>query len=73
MTGTFGITGSGTELLFEIGALFLFRSRALLRRVWSNSRRPQDLAVAAVVTGAALARTGRQAFAHPPANVLREA
>ena len=45
----------------------------LLRRVWSNSRRPQDLAVAAVVTGAALARAGRQAFVAPPANVLREA
>jgi len=44
-----------------------------LRRVWSNGRRPQDLAVAAVVTGAALVRVGGHAFAAPSANVLREA
>ena len=44
-----------------------------LRRVWSNSRRPQDLAVAAVVTVAALARTGRNACAAALANALGEA
>src|SRR5215207_5029702 len=38
MAGTFGITGSGTERLFELDALFLLRSRALLRRVWPGSR-----------------------------------
>src|SRR5829696_9971234 len=37
MAGTFGITGSGAERLFELDALFLLRSRALLRRVWPGS------------------------------------
>ncbi|MEO8259159.1 MAG: glycosyltransferase [Acidobacteriota bacterium] len=46
---------------------------ALLRGIWSQSRGPQDVAVAAVVTGAALARAGRRAYAATPANVLREA
>jgi hypothetical protein len=45
----------------------------LLRRIWANSRRPQDLAVAAAVTGVALARAGRHSFAAPRTAVLREA
>jgi hypothetical protein len=65
------------EILSELAPRLLASNRGdmftLLRRLWINSRRPQDLAVAAALTGVTLARAGRHSFAARPAAVWREA